>query len=188
MLPCILALSLCWLSRVLLWCSDVRVTNQYKDSRNRKIMFTACCSHMPFIVIMLTVHNVTYWVRRNPWHRFLVGKPERNRPFGRPKGRWEDTIKVNLKEVEWESMDLIDMSQYRDKWWALVNKEINLRLHNMQGICWLAEDLLASWEGLYAMELVGWPANLSVCLWSARCCVVCALGVAYLDILKLQRK
>jgi hypothetical protein len=45
----------------------------------------------------------------------LVGKPERNRPLGRPKGRWEDNIKVNLKEVGWESMNLTDMSQYRDK-------------------------------------------------------------------------
>jgi len=44
-------------------------------------------------------------VRRNYRHRILVGKPESKKPLGRPKGGWEDNIKVNLKEVEWESID-----------------------------------------------------------------------------------
>jgi hypothetical protein len=45
----------------------------------------------------------------------LVGKPER------PRGRWEDNIKMDLKEVEREDMDWIDVAQDRDRWRAVVN-------------------------------------------------------------------
>jgi hypothetical protein len=44
-------------------------------------------------------------VRRNPQHSILVGKPESKKSPGKPKVRWEDNIKANLKEVAWESMD-----------------------------------------------------------------------------------
>ena len=40
-------------------------------------------------------------------YRVLVGKPEGKRPLGRPRRRWEDNIKMGLKEVVWESMDWI---------------------------------------------------------------------------------
>jgi hypothetical protein len=46
----------------------------------------------------------------------LVGKPESKKPLGRPKGRWDDNIKVNLKAVRWENVN---------KWLALVNKAMN---------------------------------------------------------------
>jgi len=44
-------------------------------------------------------------VRRKPQHRILIGKPKSKKSLGRPKGRWEDNIKVHLKEVGWESMN-----------------------------------------------------------------------------------
>jgi hypothetical protein len=56
-----------------------------------------------------------------------VGKPEGRRPLGRPRRRWEDNIKVDLREVGW-GVDWIDLVQDRDRWRALVNAVINLRV------------------------------------------------------------
>jgi hypothetical protein len=55
----------------------------------------------------------------------LVGKPERKRPLGRPKRRWEDNIKMDLQDMGW-GMNWIDQAQDRDKWQALVNWAMNL--------------------------------------------------------------
>jgi hypothetical protein len=60
--------------------------------------------------------------------RVLVGKPERKRPLGRPKRRWEDNIKMDLREIGWNSMDWIDLAQDRDRRRALVNTVMNLRI------------------------------------------------------------
>ena len=49
-------------------------------------------------------------------HKVLVGKPERKRPLGRPRRRWEDNIKMDLKEIGWEDVDWIDVAQDRDNW------------------------------------------------------------------------
>ena len=57
----------------------------------------------------------------------LVGKPERKRPLGRPRCRWEDNIKMDMQEVQCGSMDWIELNQYRDRWQALVNAVMNLR-------------------------------------------------------------
>jgi len=55
-----------------------------------------------------------------------VGKPERKRPLGRHRCRWEDTVKMDLKKVGW-GMDWIDMAQDRDRWQSLVNAVMTLR-------------------------------------------------------------
>jgi hypothetical protein len=60
--------------------------------------------------------------------RILVGRPEGRRPLGRPRHRWEDTIKMDLQEMGWEGVDWIDMAQDRDRWRALVNAIMNLRV------------------------------------------------------------
>ena len=52
-------------------------------------------------------------------YRVLVGKPEGKRPLGRPKCRWEDDIKMDLKEVGCGGMDCIELAQDRDRWWTL---------------------------------------------------------------------
>jgi hypothetical protein len=44
----------------------------------------------------------------------LVGKPEGKRPLGRPRCRWEDNIRLDLREREWESVDWIRLAQVRD--------------------------------------------------------------------------
>ena len=58
----------------------------------------------------------------------FVGKPEGKRPLGRPRHRWEDNIKMDLQQVVCGGMDWIDLLQDRDKWQALVNAVMNIRV------------------------------------------------------------
>jgi hypothetical protein len=60
--------------------------------------------------------------------RALVGKPEERRPLGRPRRRWENNIKMDLREVGWGGMDWINLAQDRDRWRALVYTVMNLRV------------------------------------------------------------
>jgi hypothetical protein len=57
--------------------------------------------------------------KRNAY-RILVGKPEEKRPLGRPRCRWEDNIRMDLREIV--------LTQDRDQWRALVNTVMNLRV------------------------------------------------------------
>jgi hypothetical protein len=54
-------------------------------------------------------------------YRILVGKPEGKRPLGRPRRRWVDNIKMDLREVGWDGGDWIDLAQDMDRWRAYVN-------------------------------------------------------------------
>jgi len=60
-------------------------------------------------------------------HRVLVGKPEGKRPLGKPRRRWEDNIKMDLREVG-EGGDWMEMAEDRDRWRALVNTAMNFRV------------------------------------------------------------
>ena len=61
-------------------------------------------------------------------YRGLVGKPEGNRPLGRPRRRWEDNIKMDLREVGCDSGEWIELSEDRDQWRAYVRAVMNLRV------------------------------------------------------------
>ena len=61
-------------------------------------------------------------------YRVLVGKPEGKGPLGRPRHRWEDNIKMDVQEVVCWGMDWIELAQDRDRWRALVNAVMNIRV------------------------------------------------------------
>jgi hypothetical protein len=59
--------------------------------------------------------------------RILVGKPEGKRPLGRPRRRWLNNIKIDLREIGWDGVDWSDMDQDRDQRRALANKILKFR-------------------------------------------------------------
>jgi hypothetical protein len=61
-------------------------------------------------------------------YNILVGRPEWRRPLGRPRRRWEDKIKMDLGEKGFGDVDWIDLAQDRDRWRALVNTVMSLRV------------------------------------------------------------
>jgi hypothetical protein len=69
----------------------------------------------------------TNGARRNAY-RILVGKPEGRRSLGRPRYRLVDNIKMDLREIEWDGRNWIDLAEDRDQWRALVNTVMNLQV------------------------------------------------------------
>jgi hypothetical protein len=65
--------------------------------------------------------------KRNAF-KILVGNPEERRPLGRPRRRWVDNIKMDLREIGWDGVDWIDRAQDRDQWRALVNTELDFQV------------------------------------------------------------
>jgi hypothetical protein len=61
-------------------------------------------------------------------YRILVGKPEGRRPLGRPRRRWMDNIKMDLREIGCDGGDWIDLARDKDQWRALMNTVINFRV------------------------------------------------------------
>jgi hypothetical protein len=59
-------------------------------------------------------------------YTILVGRPEGRRPLGRPRCRWEDNIRTDLREIGFGDVDWIHWAQDRDRWRALVNMVMNL--------------------------------------------------------------
>jgi hypothetical protein len=70
----------------------------------------------------LSGHIARMGAKRNAY-RILMGKPEGKRPLGRPRRRWVDNIKMDLREIGWDGMGWIDLAQNRD----LVKTVMNLR-------------------------------------------------------------
>jgi hypothetical protein len=75
-----------------------------------------------------TGHVARMGEKRNAY-RILVGK----RPLARPRRRWVDDIKIDLREIGWDGMDWIDLARDRDQWRALVNTVMNLRVPQNAG-------------------------------------------------------
>jgi hypothetical protein len=61
-------------------------------------------------------------------YKFLVGKSEGKRPLGRPRRRWEDGIRMDLRQIGLGGVDLIRLAQDRDRWRAVLSAVMNLRV------------------------------------------------------------
>jgi hypothetical protein len=61
-------------------------------------------------------------------YNILVGKPEGRSRLGRPRRRWEDNIKMDIREIEFGDVDWIHLAQDRDRWRALVNTVMSLQV------------------------------------------------------------
>jgi transcription termination factor 2 len=105
------------------------VTRDSRKLRNEEL-HNRCSS--PSVIRMIKSRRIRWsghvarmGEKRNTY-RILVGKPEGKRRLGRLIHRWEDNIKMDLRETEWGDMDWNHLAQDRDQWRALVNMVINL--------------------------------------------------------------
>jgi hypothetical protein len=74
------------------------------------------------------VHMACIGEMRNVY-KITVGKPkEKKRPLRIPWHKWEDNIRIGLREIGWEGVDWMHLAQERDQWWALVNMVMNLQV------------------------------------------------------------
>jgi hypothetical protein len=93
------------------------------------------------VTVLGYVLNYTIKVRRMRWaghvarmgevrgsYNILVGRPKGRRPLGRPRRRWEDNIKMDLREIGFRDVDWIHWAQDTDRWRALANTVMNLRV------------------------------------------------------------
>jgi hypothetical protein len=76
---------------------------------------------------MYAGHEACVGSKKNSY-KILVGKPEGKRSERRPRKRWEDNIKMDLREIGWGGVDWIDLAQDMDQWRALVNTLMNLQV------------------------------------------------------------
>jgi hypothetical protein len=107
------------------------VTGEWRKLHNQELhdLYSS-----PSIIIIIKTRRMR-WVghvaimeeKRNAY-MLLVGKPEGRRPLGRPKRRSLDNIMMDLVEVGWGDVDWIGLAQDRDRWRALVNEVLNLRV------------------------------------------------------------
>ena len=72
--------------------------------------------------------HVAFMCEEKEMYRILVGKPEGKRLLGRPRHRWVDNIRMDLKEVGCGYVDWIGLAQGRDRWRKLVSAVMNLRI------------------------------------------------------------
>jgi hypothetical protein len=68
---------------------------------------------------MISAGHVAQMGEKRNAYRILVGQPVGKRPLGRPRRKWVDNIKMDLREIGWDGMNWIDLAQNRDLWRTL---------------------------------------------------------------------
>ena len=106
------------------------VTGDWRKLHNEELNDLYCSSNFVRVIKkrIRWAGHVARMGEKSGVYRVLVGEPEGKRPLGRPRRRWEYNIKMDLQEVGCGGMDWIDLAQDRDRWRALVNAVMNLRV------------------------------------------------------------
>jgi hypothetical protein len=99
-------------------------------------------------------------------YKALVGKPEGKTPLGRPRRRWEDGIRMDLRKIGWRSVEWIQFPQDRDRWQAVVNTVMNLRILAPRSwlVGWLVGRSVDWWlvGWLIIIIINSWPFNIEI--------------------------
>ena len=107
------------------------VTGELRKPHNEELNDLYCSPNIVWMIKSRRISwawHVAYMGEKRGVYRVLVGKPEEERPFGRPRRRWQDNIKMDLQEVGCGGMDWFELAQDRYRWRALVTAVINLRV------------------------------------------------------------
>jgi len=104
-----------------------KITGEWRKLHNEELYSSPNIIRVIKSRRMRWARHVAHMRERRGVYRVLVKKAEGKRPLGKPKRRWEDSIKTDLQEVECGGMDWIDLAQDRDKCRALVNEVMNIR-------------------------------------------------------------
>jgi PAS domain-containing protein len=104
------------------------VTGSWRKLRNEELHDLYSSPRMMKSRRMRWVEHVERMREKNNAYGLLAGKPEGKRPLERPRRRWVDNVKMDLREIGLGCMDWIDLAQDRDQWRALVNTVVNLRI------------------------------------------------------------
>jgi len=107
------------------------IIGEWRKLHNEELNDLYCSPNIVRVIksrIMRWAGNVARMGEGRGVYRVLVGKPEGKRPLGRTRRRWEDNIQMDLQEVGCGVMDWIELAQDRDRWRALVNAVMNLRV------------------------------------------------------------
>ena len=107
------------------------VTGEWRKLRTEKLNDVYFLSNIVRVIKSRRIRwagHVARMGEKSGVYRVLMGKPGGKRPLGRPRRRWDDNIKMDLEEVGCGGMEWIELAEDRDKWWALVNAVMNLRV------------------------------------------------------------
>jgi hypothetical protein len=107
------------------------VTGEWRELHHEELNYLYCSPNIVRVIKsrrMRWAGHVARMGESRRAYRVLVGKAEGKRPLGRLRPKWEDNIKMNLQEVGCWGMDWIELAQDRDRWRALVNAVMNIRV------------------------------------------------------------
>jgi hypothetical protein len=120
-----------WVLRGKVGAKRDKVTGEWRKLHNEELNDLYCLPNILRVIKsrrMRWAGHVVQMREERGVYTVLVGKPEGRRPVGRPRRRWKDNIRMELQEVGCGGMDWIGIAQGRNRWQALVNAAMNLRV------------------------------------------------------------